>query len=97
MISAWTVACWPSLFQSTSMSKAASRRAQCGRQIGQDVAGEGELVEQGGVGGGRCRLVEGFELGFDLFAFVVEVGEAGADAGAHGGGGGVGRVGWELL
>ena len=27
-----------------------------GRQAGQDVPGEGELVEQGGVGGGRCGL-----------------------------------------
>jgi hypothetical protein len=47
---------------------------QGGRQAGQDVAGEGELTEQGGVGGGRGCLVEGFELGFGLFAFVVEAG-----------------------
>jgi hypothetical protein len=60
------------------------------RQGRQDVAQGRELVEQSGVeraGGG---------LG-DLFAFVVQVGEAGADAGAHGGGCGVGRVGGELF
>ena len=66
-------------------------------QAGQDVPGERELVQQGGVGGGGGGLGQGLKLGFDLLAFVVEVGEAGADAGAHGGGGGVGRVGGELL
>jgi hypothetical protein len=35
-----------------------------GRQGGQDVPGEGELVEQGGVGGGRGGLGQGGELGF---------------------------------
>ena len=36
---------------------------QRGWQAGQDVAQQRELVEQGGVGGGRCRLVQGLELG----------------------------------
>jgi len=68
-----------------------------GGQAGLDVPGEGELVEQGGAGGGWCGLGQGGELGVDLFAFVVQVGEAGADAGAHGGRCGVGRVGGELF
>jgi len=68
-----------------------------GRETGQDVTQCREFVEQGGVGGGWGGLGQGLELGFDLLAFVVQVGEAGADPGAHGGGGGVGRVGGELF
>ena len=56
-------------------------------QAGQDVAQGGELVEQGGVRSGGGGLGQGLELGFDLLAFVVEVGEAGTqraeDASAH--------------
>ena len=70
---------------------------QLRRQAGQDVAGRGELVEQGGVGGFGGLLAEGGELGFELFAFAMELGEAGADPAAHRGGGGVGRVGGEFL
>ena len=55
------------------------------RETGQDVAQGGELVEQGGIGGGRGGLGQGLKLGFDLLAFVVQVGEPGADPGAHGG------------
>jgi hypothetical protein len=69
---------------------------QGGRQAGQDVAGEGG-VGQAGRGRRQSGLVQGLELGFDVFAFVVEFGEPGADAGAHRGGCGVGRVGGELL
>jgi len=68
-----------------------------GRQAGQDVPGERKLVEQGGVGSLGGGLGQGGQLGFDLFAFVVEVGEPGADPGAHGGGCGIGRVGGQLL
>jgi hypothetical protein len=50
------------------------------RQGGQDVPEEGKLVEQGRVGGGRGGLGQGGELGSDLLALVVEVGEAGANA-----------------
>ena len=67
------------------------------RQAGQDVPGEGELVEQGGVGGAGGGGGQGGELGVELLAFVVEVGEPGADPAAHRGGGGVGRVGGELF
>jgi len=99
VISANTVACWPGLFHRISRPNAVNRRAlrAGGRQAGLDVPGEGELVEQGGAGGGWCGLGQGGELGVDLFAFVVQVGEAGADAGAHGGRCGVGRVGGELF
>jgi len=47
-----------------------------GRQAGQDVSQCREFIEQGGVGGGRGGLGQGGELGFEVFAFVVEVGEA---------------------
>ncbi len=70
---------------------------ESGWQAGQDVPEDREFIEQGGVGGGWGGLGQGGELGFEVFAFVVEVGEAGADAGAHGGGGGVGRVGGQVF
>ena len=50
-----------------------------GRQGGQDVAGEGELVEQSGISGARCGLGQRGELGFDLLAFGVQVGEPAVD------------------
>jgi hypothetical protein len=68
-----------------------------GREVGQDVPGERELVEQGQVSGGGHGLGEAFELGFEPFAFFAEFGDPGADAGAQGGGGGVGRVGGEFF
>ena len=54
-----------------------------GRETGQDVTQGGEFIEQDGVGGGGSGLGQLGELGFELLAFVVQVGEAGADAGAH--------------
>jgi hypothetical protein len=54
------------------------------RQAGQDVAGEGELVQQPGVGGGRYGLGQDLELRFQEFAFLVELSEPGADAGPVG-------------
>jgi len=45
---------------------------EAGGQAGQDVPGEGELVEQAGVGGLWCGLGQGFELGFESFAFLVQ-------------------------
>ena len=80
------------------MSNAASSRAlRSGGQAGQDVPGQGQLVEQGGVGGLGGDGGQGVELGLELLAFVVELGEPVADAGAHGGGGGVGGVGGEFF
>src|SRR6266496_2016594 len=67
-----------------------------GRRVGQDVGGDGELVEQGEVvvlGGGCCQFCEG---GLGAGALGVQVGEAGADAGPVGLDGGVGRVGGGL-
>ncbi len=56
-----------------------------------------ELVEQGRVGGLGGGLGQGGELGLELLAFGVELGEPGADPAAHRGGGGVGRVGGEFF
>src|SRR6266704_5601755 len=64
-------------------------RLQLRREAGQDVSGDGELVEQGGVGGAGGGGGQGGQLGAELLAFVVEVGEPGADAAAQRGGGGV--------
>jgi hypothetical protein len=44
---------------------------------GQDVAGEGKLVEQGRVGGPRDRGGQGGELGLFVLLFAVQVGEPG--------------------
>jgi hypothetical protein len=41
--------------------------------------------------------LQGALAGFEVLAFSMQVGEAGADAGAHRGGGGVGGVGGELF
>ena len=80
------------------MSKASSSRAfRSAGQAGQDVPGERELVEQGGVGGAGGGGGQGGQLGVELLAFGVQVGEPGADPAAHRRGGGVGRVGGELL
>ena len=43
------------------------------------------------------RFWPGFELGFEVLAFLVEFGEASADAGAVGLGGWVGRVGGQIF
>ena len=66
-------------------------------QAGQDVPGQRQLVEQGGVRGLGGGLGQGGQLGFELLAFGVELGEPGADPAAHRGGGGVGRVGGEFF
>ena len=66
-------------------------------QGGQDVPGEGELVEQGGVGGFGGGLGESGQLGLDLLAFGVELGEPGPDPGPHRRGGGVAGVGGEFF
>jgi hypothetical protein len=58
-------------------------------EAGQDVPGDGELVEEFGVGGVGGGGGEGLELGFEEFAFVVQFGEPGADPGAVGLVGGV--------
>ena len=98
VISAWTVAWRPGLFHRIWMSKASSSRAfSSGGQAGQDVPGERELVEQGRVGGPGGGRGQGGELGVELLAFGVQVGEPGADPAAQRGGGGVGRVGGELF
>jgi len=68
-----------------------------GGEAGQDVSREREPVQEFGVGGGRGGLGQGLELGFELFAFVVEFGEPGADPGAVGLGGGVVGVGGEVF
>ena len=79
------------------MPNAASRRAyRAGGRPGR-MSQEREFVEQGRVGGGGRGLGQGRELGFELFAFPVEVGDPGADPGAHRGGRGVGRVGGQLF
>jgi hypothetical protein len=70
---------------------------ELGREAGQDVPGERELVQQLGVGGGGGGLGEGFELGFEEFAFVVQFGEPGADPGAVGLAGGVVGVGGDVF
>ena len=49
------------------------------REAGQHVPGMGELVEQGGVGGAGGGRGQGGQLGVELLAFVVQVGEPGAD------------------
>ena len=72
-------------------------RLQLRGQAGQDVSGQGQLVEQGGVGGPGSRGGQGGQLGVELLALGVQVGETGADPAAQRGGGGVGRVGGELL
>ncbi len=95
MISTNTVACWPGLFHRISRPNAANRRAlRAGGRPGRRSPSNGSWSSRAGCGG-RGGLVQGLKLGFDLLAFVVEVGEAGADAGAHGGGCGVGGVGGE--
>jgi hypothetical protein len=66
---------------------------EVGVQTGQDVPGQRDLVEQGGVGGFGGLDGEGVELGLGLLALVVELGEPAGDPGPHGGGGGVGGVG----
>jgi len=58
-------------------------RLECRWQAGQDVPGQRQLVQQGRVDCLRCGLGQGGELGFELLAFPVEVGEPGADPGAH--------------
>jgi hypothetical protein len=51
-------------------------------QAGQDVPGQGELVEQGGVGGlGGTGGGEGAELGLELVAVGVQLAEPGPDPG----------------
>jgi hypothetical protein len=68
-----------------------------GRQVRQHVAGQRETVQQSQVGGDGRGLGEGLELGFEAFAFAVEFGEPGADAGAERSGGGIGRVGGQFF
>ena len=70
---------------------------QLRREAGQDVPGQGELVEQGGVGGPGSSGGQGGQLGVELLALGVQVGEPGADPAAQRRGCGVGRVGGELL
>ena len=80
------------------MPNAANRRAfSAGGRPGRMSPRSGQFVQQGRVGGGGCGLGQGGELGFDLLAFVVQVGEPGADPGAHRGGSGVGRVGGQVF
>jgi hypothetical protein len=70
----------------------------CGRvQAGQDVPGQRQVIQQGWVCGLGDDRLEGVHLGFDLFAFVVELGEPVGDPGPHRGRGGVGRVRGELF
>jgi hypothetical protein len=69
---------------------------ELGRQAGQDVA-QHRLVEQGGVGCLGGGLGEGVQLGLDLLAFGVELGEPGPDPGPHRGGGGIAGIGGEFF
>jgi hypothetical protein len=66
---------------------------EAGVRAGQDVPGQREFIEQGGVGGLRGRRLQGVELGLDLLALAVELGEPVGDPGPHRGRGGVGGVG----
>ena len=68
-----------------------------GRQARQHVPQDGELIQQGRVGSLRCGLGQGGELGFELLAFVMQLGEPGADPATHRGDRGVGRVGGQLF
>ena len=101
VISAWTVAWPPGLFHKMEMSNAANRRAlSWGGRPGRMSPARGSWSSSAGVGGGRCGLGQGLELGFEAFAFLVEFGEPGADAGPVGLGGrvvGVGGVGGEFF
>jgi hypothetical protein len=54
-------------------------------------------VASRGVGCGRDGLYQGLELGFEEFAFLVEFGEPGADPCSVGLGGGVVRVGGQVV
>jgi hypothetical protein len=53
---------------------------EAGVQTRQDVSGQRELIEQGGVGCFGGRLLQGVELGLGLLALVVELGEPLGDA-----------------
>ena len=87
-MTARTVTWLPGLFHMTVMSKAASSRAlSARRQVGEDVAGVGDLIQQGGVHRRGDGGLEGGELGFGLGALGVQFGEPVADPGAHRGGG----------
>ena len=93
VISAKTVACRPGLFHRICRSKAWNRRALSSRgQAGQDVPG---AAAAGRAGSGSAALgvvwARAASWASSLLAFVVELGEPGADPGAHRGGGGVGR------
>jgi len=68
-----------------------------GREAGQDVPGQRELVQQAGVGGGWGGPGQSLELGLQSFAFFVQFGETGADAGPVGLPGRVGGVGGEVF
>ena len=61
------------------------------RQAGQDVPGEGELVQEAGVGGGRCGLGQGLELGFERVRVRRAARRTGRGSGRGGLGGGVVR------
>lgn len=94
VISALTVTCWPGLFHRTDTSKTWNRRALSrGDSRGRTSPARGSWSSRlvsaaAGVGLGKV-----FELGFELFAFVVQFGEPGADPGAVGLGGAVAGVG----
>ena len=66
-------------------------------QARQDVPGQRELLQQGRVGGLRSRRGQGGQLGLELLAFGVELGEPGADPAAQRGGRGAGGVGGEFF
>ena len=54
--------------QDLQVERAEQAGLEVGVQAGQDVSGQRELIEQGGVGGLRGRRPEGVELGLGLSA-----------------------------
>jgi hypothetical protein len=85
------------LFQDVQVERVEQAALEPVGQARQDVPGQRQLIQQGGIGGLGSGDGEGVELGLEVLAFGVELAEPGADPAPHRGGRGVGRVGGELL